>query len=109
MRTVFREVGAAAIILCALTLNAQNTPAPCDPANVQYTYTQEGCWNTPDCSTGYQCLDLRVGYDNFYGTTCSVDYVAICSQPGFPNEAKKKEGHAKTVLAAVRARYRNRS
>lgn len=108
MRRLFLLVSALNVLTVAA--NAQNTPPPCSPQNIVNTYYQQSCWNSVDCSTGYQCLDLRVSNDVVYGTTCDVQYVAICSQPGFPNEAnERKRRDAKAVLAAVRAHARNRS
>lgn len=110
MKNLFVQLGAALIIaLFATGAHAQNTPAPCDPRNIVNTYYQQSCWNSVDCSTGYQCLDLRVSNDVFYGTTCDVQYVAICSQPGFPNVAQKEKSHAKALLFAIYARARKRA
>lgn len=79
---------------------AQNTPAPCDPANVQITDYKYGCYNTPDCVTGFMCFFMRVWYDTFYGTTCNEEGMYFCSYPN--GIAQKETNHAKVLLARIR-------
>lgn len=103
MRKLFLLLFALAIV--SVRANAQNTPAPCSPANLQCTDQQYGCYNTPDCDTGFMCFFLRTCTDVWYGTTCSSEGMYFC---GRQTIAQKEKNHAQVLLARARAIVRNR-
>jgi hypothetical protein len=100
---LFRELGAALILLSAVTLNAQtcdpnvtftcyNDPAPCDPYGGYVVYQAD----TPVC-TGASCgnglfveTQNWVSFDVFYGTTCDSGTTEFCGTcPGGPGALAK--------------------
>lgn len=93
--------------------SAQSTPAPCSPSNIQYTYNLLGCFDSVDCSSGYECVYMQVGTDVVYGTTCNEVPVSYCAYPGPggptvpPGASNERKDHAKVILASVRARNRS--
>lgn len=100
-------------IACALALavsaaKAQNTPAPCDPANVT-TSSNLVAWGYDEiCPQLYSCTFQVVTYDNFYGTTCNVEVINGCCDPAQGAAQVRKKNYTRALLARARANNRVR-